>query len=75
MKILIIIAVLFIQSAFAQSEELSDTVWTKFTYPNAVNAVKFTPDGKYLASGGDDGIPRLWDAHRCFNEIIPFESE
>jgi len=56
------LVLLFVQSAFAQTEELPDTVWTKFTYPNAVNAVKFTPDGKYLASGGDDGIPKLWDA-------------
>jgi WD40 repeat protein len=43
-------------------DDLPDTVWTKFTYPNAINAVKFTPEGKYLASGGDDGIPRLWDS-------------
>lgn len=56
------LVLLIVQSAFAQTEELPDTVWTKFTYPNAVNAVKFTPDGKYLASGGDDGIPKLWDA-------------
>ncbi|GAB1371151.1 hypothetical protein MASR1M45_12130 [Candidatus Kapaibacterium sp.] len=64
-KMFLIVAalvLLFVQSAFAQTEELPDTVWTKFTYPNAVNAVKFTPDGKYLASGGDDGIPKLWDA-------------
>jgi WD40 repeat protein len=54
---------LVIQMAFSQTtEEKSDTVWTKFTYPNSINAVKFTPDGKYLASGGSDGIPRLWDA-------------
>jgi len=64
-KMFLIVAafvLLFFQSAFAQTEELPDTVWTKFTYPNALNAVKFTHDGKYLASGGDDGIPKLWDA-------------
>ncbi len=65
MKRYLIIFVLFMCSVtvlFGQTEELPDTVWTKFTYPNAVNAVKFTPDGKYLASGGDDGVPRLWNA-------------
>ena len=56
------LVLLFVQSAFAQTEDLSDTVWTKFTYPAAINAVKFTPDGKYLISGGSDSIPRLWDA-------------
>ena len=54
--------VLLSAAAHSQTSELPDTVWTKFTYPNKINAVKFTPDGKYLASGGDDGIPRLWNA-------------
>ena len=55
------LVLLFVQSAFAQTEELSDTVWTKFTYPVEVRAVKFTPDGRYLATGGSDAIPKLWD--------------
>jgi len=55
------LVLLFVQSAFAQTEELPDTVWTKFTYPAEVRAVKFTPDGRYLATGGSDAIPKLWD--------------
>jgi WD40 repeat protein len=48
-----------IQSVNAKN---SDTVWTKFTYPQPINAVKFTPDGKYIVSAGNLGIPALWDA-------------
>ena len=37
-----------------------DTVWCHATN-YTVNAVKFTPDGTKLITGGDDGIPRIWD--------------
>src|SRR5262249_12250583 len=30
-------------------------------HQGAVNAVQFSPDGHWLASGGDDGIAKLWE--------------
>ena len=30
-------------------------------YPSAVNEVRYSPDGKTLASGSDDGTVKLWD--------------
>jgi WD40 repeat protein len=29
--------------------------------PDSLNCMAFTPDGKMLVSGGDDGVVRLWD--------------
>ncbi|MCX6152938.1 MAG: T9SS type A sorting domain-containing protein [Candidatus Kapabacteria bacterium] len=59
-NLLLVLALLFVLIS-ASKADLPDTVWCKYTYPTQINAVKFTPDGKYLLTGGSDGIPRLWD--------------
>ena len=63
MKRFVLLMVLFlaVKTTFSQNTA-SDTVWTKYTYPYEVKAVKFTPDGKYVATGGTDAIPKIWDA-------------
>jgi WD40 repeat protein len=62
MKTNLLIAVLMlIASAFTYSEE-SDTLWCKYTYPTVIYAVKFSPDGTKLASGGSDGVVNIWNA-------------
>jgi len=32
-----------------------------FDHPEAVNALAFSPDGKYIATGCDDFTAMLWD--------------
>ncbi|KAM1407542.1 hypothetical protein ACFX2F_002107 [Malus domestica] len=43
-------------------------------HEGAILAMKFSPDGQYLASGGEDGIVRVWQVvedERCNEHDIP----
>jgi uncharacterized protein with WD repeat len=59
-NIIILIALFFAIIAISKAE--SDTLWAIDFFPTQIYAVKFTPDGQYLAAGGSDGVVTIWNA-------------
>ncbi|PKA46532.1 Coatomer subunit beta'-3 [Apostasia shenzhenica] len=50
-----------------QSKEFS-AVYMGQNFPahqGAISTMKFSPDGEYLASGGEDGVVRVWKVNEC----------
>jgi WD40 repeat protein len=61
-KLILSIALLFAVVAIGVSSADSDTLWCHYTYPNSIYAVKFTPNGQYIATGGSNGVVTIWNA-------------
>jgi len=60
-KNLLLTTILLFVLFTASKADLPDTLWCKYTYPTQINAVKFTPDGLWLATGGSNGWDIFWN--------------
>ena len=46
-----------------------ETVTTLGSHADTVNSIAFSPDGKFLVSGGDDYVIKLWDVLRKWHIV------
>jgi WD40 repeat protein len=52
-----------ISEKFPESGEgVSTPTWQVIAHKKGVNSLSFSPDGRLLASGGNDGMARVWEA-------------
>lgn len=67
MRLSILLLLVLVKSTFAQSPEVVLTVG----HTDQVNCIAFSPDGKFILTGGNDNLSKLWDV-RTAKEVRTF---